>query len=138
MPIFLYFICGMPTTVRLATQCHVCNRDLNRQTPGHQSGTCALNFCTTGPAPNFLLIFKVDLQQNVLLIFENYFPPLNIFFTHSCTIQRNLNFRIKVWHCFFFNNFWQHIKHKGRSSISIFFSVNSSLHADLRLGYRLQ
>uniref|UniRef100_A0A9L0RWW9 tRNA methyltransferase 11 homolog n=1 Tax=Equus caballus TaxID=9796 RepID=A0A9L0RWW9_HORSE len=32
--IFLYFICGMPTTAWLAKWCHVCTRDPNRQTPG--------------------------------------------------------------------------------------------------------
>ena len=45
MPIFLYFVCGMPITAWLARQCHVCTRDPNRQIPGHQSGTCALNRC---------------------------------------------------------------------------------------------
>ena len=34
MPIFLYFIRGMPTTAWHAKQCHVCTRDFNRRTPG--------------------------------------------------------------------------------------------------------
>ena len=33
VPIFLYFICGMPTTAWLAKRCHVCTWDLNRRTP---------------------------------------------------------------------------------------------------------
>ena len=48
MPISLYFICGTPTTVWLAKQCHVCTRDLNQRTP------CALNCCATRPAPQGL------------------------------------------------------------------------------------
>ena len=53
MPIFLYFICGTPTTAWRAKWCHVRTRDPNRQTPGHppRSRTCALNHCATGPAP---------------------------------------------------------------------------------------
>ena len=54
MPIFLYFICGMPTTAWLAERCHVCTWDLNWQTPGRRSRTCALNRCATGPAPCLL------------------------------------------------------------------------------------
>ena len=51
MPIFLYFICGTPTTAWLAKQCHVRTQDSNQWTQGCQSGTCALNCCTTGLAP---------------------------------------------------------------------------------------
>ena len=51
MPIFLYFICGTPTTAWRARQFHVHTRDPTWQTLGHRSGTCALNHCTTGPAP---------------------------------------------------------------------------------------
>ena len=51
MPIFLYFIHGMPTTAWLAKRCHVCTWDPNRWTLGLWSRTCALNRCTTGPAP---------------------------------------------------------------------------------------
>uniref|UniRef100_A0A5F5PXU5 Nicotinamide riboside kinase 1 n=1 Tax=Equus caballus TaxID=9796 RepID=A0A5F5PXU5_HORSE len=36
MPIFLYFICGIPVTAWLAKQCHVCTRDPNRRTPACQ------------------------------------------------------------------------------------------------------
>src|SRR3712207_5546967 len=32
VPIFLYFICGMPATARLDKQCHVCTWDPNQQT----------------------------------------------------------------------------------------------------------
>ena len=44
-----------PTTAWLAKRCHVCTWDPNRQTPGCQSGTCALNCCATGLAPVELL-----------------------------------------------------------------------------------
>uniref|UniRef100_A0A9L0SE50 COX assembly mitochondrial protein n=1 Tax=Equus caballus TaxID=9796 RepID=A0A9L0SE50_HORSE len=52
VPIFLYFIYGTPTTAWLDKRCHVRTRDLNRRTPGRQSGTCKLNHCATGWAPN--------------------------------------------------------------------------------------
>lgn len=51
MPLFLYFICGTPTTAWQAKRCHVHTWDPNWQTPGRQSGTCTLNRCTTGLAP---------------------------------------------------------------------------------------
>ena len=51
MSIFLYFICGTPTTAWLAKRCHVHTPDLNQQTLGRRSRTCTLNRCTTGPAP---------------------------------------------------------------------------------------
>ena len=38
VPIFLYFICGTPTTAWCAKQCHVRTRDLNRRNPGHREG----------------------------------------------------------------------------------------------------
>ena len=52
MPIFLYFICGIPATAWLAKRCHVGTLDLNQQTLGRQSGMCALNRCATAPAPS--------------------------------------------------------------------------------------
>ena len=51
MPIFLYFMCGMPATAWLAMRCHVCTRDPNWWTPGCWSGTYALNCCATVPGP---------------------------------------------------------------------------------------
>ena len=36
MPIFLYFICGTPTTAWRAKRCHVHTWDLNRRTLGRQ------------------------------------------------------------------------------------------------------
>ena len=53
MPVFLYFLCGTPTTAWLAKWCHVRTWDPNLRTPGCRSGTCAFNRCTTGPAPVF-------------------------------------------------------------------------------------
>ena len=51
MPIFLYFICGTPTTAWLAMRCHVHTQDPNWRTPGRRSGTCTLNCCATRLAP---------------------------------------------------------------------------------------
>ena len=59
MPIFLYFICGTPTTARLAKWCHARTQDLNWQTSGRQSGTCKLNHCATGLGPHLPLIVGV-------------------------------------------------------------------------------
>ena len=59
MPIFLYFICGMPTTAWLDKRCHVCTRDLNQRSPGHQSGMCKLNCCSTVPAPWVRVLLKI-------------------------------------------------------------------------------
>uniref|UniRef100_A0A9L0SC01 Alpha-1,3-glucosyltransferase n=1 Tax=Equus caballus TaxID=9796 RepID=A0A9L0SC01_HORSE len=39
VPIFLYFICGTPTTAWCAKRCHVRTQDSNWQTPGRQSRT---------------------------------------------------------------------------------------------------
>ena len=36
MPIFLYFICGTPTTAWLAKRCHIRTQDLNRRTLGRR------------------------------------------------------------------------------------------------------
>ena len=36
MPIFLYFICGMPTTAWRAKGCHVRTQDPNQRTPGRR------------------------------------------------------------------------------------------------------
>ena len=47
VPIFLYFICGMPTTAWRAKRCHIRTRDLNQWTPGRWSGTWELNCCAT-------------------------------------------------------------------------------------------
>ena len=51
MPIFLYVICGTPTTAWCAKQCHVCTQDPNRRTLSRRSGTSEFNHCDTGPAP---------------------------------------------------------------------------------------
>ena len=63
VPIFLYFICGMPATAWLAKWCHVCTRDLNQQTPGCRSRTCELNCCATGPAPQLPFALSIFLGQ---------------------------------------------------------------------------
>ena len=51
MPIFLYFVCGTPTTGWCVKRCHVRTRDLNQWTPGSRSRTCALKRCATGLVP---------------------------------------------------------------------------------------
>ena len=61
MPIFFYFICGTPTTAWLAKRCHVCTQDLNQQTPGRQSWTCALNHYATWLAPKCLLLIHLEI-----------------------------------------------------------------------------
>ena len=47
VPIFLYFICGTPTTAWLDKRCHVCTQDPKWRTPGCRSRTCKLNLCAT-------------------------------------------------------------------------------------------
>ena len=66
MPIFLYFICAMPTTAWLAKQYHVCTQDPNQQTPARRSGTCELNRCTTRPALS-VIIDTVEFKSTSLL-----------------------------------------------------------------------
>ena len=51
VPIFFYFICGMPTAAWLAKRCHVPTWDANRRTWGHRSEMCEFNCCATRPAP---------------------------------------------------------------------------------------
>ena len=66
MPIFLYFICGTPTTAWLDKRYHVHTRDPNRQTPGCRSGMCTLNRCTTGLAPMcqiLLWVLRTELNR---------------------------------------------------------------------------
>ena len=48
VPVFLYFICGTPTTAWLDKWCHVCTWDLNQQTLGCRSGTCDLTAVPLG------------------------------------------------------------------------------------------
>ena len=67
VPIFLYFLCGMPTTAWLDELCHVRTGDLNRQTPGRQRGTCELNRCATGPAPQFCFVCSSSLHCTYIL-----------------------------------------------------------------------
>ena len=59
LPIFLYLICGTPTTAWLTKQCHVLDRDLNQGTLGHWSGMCKLKHCATRPAPDVILFLIV-------------------------------------------------------------------------------
>ena len=62
VPIFFYFICGMPTTAWLAKQCHVRTGDPNRPTPGHRRGPCTLNLCATGqPLETVLTVLGIWL-----------------------------------------------------------------------------
>ena len=49
VPIFLYFIPGTPTTAWLDKRCHVRTQDLNQQTLGRQSRTCAPLCHQAGP-----------------------------------------------------------------------------------------
>ena len=92
MPIFLYFICGTPTTGWLANQCHVCTWDLNRWTPGHQSGTCTLNRCATGPAPLFPISYQLCFICNNRLQQLSFIPICNYNRGHLWAFQKHLPF----------------------------------------------
>ena len=80
MPIFLYFICGTPTTAWLAERCHVCTWDSNQWTPDLRSGTCALNCCDTRLAPEIFFFFFTSSFCPCLFNFDSaftivWFPP---------------------------------------------------------------
>ena len=47
LPIFLYFVCGMPATAWLNKQCHVCTQDPNQGTLGRGIRRRPLNRCAT-------------------------------------------------------------------------------------------
>ena len=49
MPLFLYFVYGMPAWHGLMSGVQVCARDPKPQTPGHQSEAHELNHYTTRP-----------------------------------------------------------------------------------------
>ena len=61
VPIFLYFVCGMPPHHGLTHRMEVCAWDLNPQTLGHQSRACELNHYATRPAPilECQLLYKI-------------------------------------------------------------------------------
>ena len=57
MPIFLYFICGTPTTAWHAKQCHVRTQHPNRRTPGLQEAERAnLTAAPLGWTSEFLIL----------------------------------------------------------------------------------
>ena len=66
VPIFLYFIRGMPATARLDEQCVGPHLDLNQRTLGCQSGACELNHCATGPATHFAVLFHLTSDSRLL------------------------------------------------------------------------
>ena len=72
MPIFLYFILGMTTTVWHAKRCHVCTWDLNRWTLGSWEAECA-HLTTAAPGWLLKIFFKYITQ---LLLDSNYNYPL--------------------------------------------------------------
>ena len=51
VPIFLYFVCGMPPQHGLMSSVQVCAQDPKPQTTGCQSSACKLNHYATRPAP---------------------------------------------------------------------------------------
>ena len=59
MPIFLYFICGTPTTAWLAKRCHVRTRDPNQRTGAAEVERANLT-CATGPAPKTITFYQKD------------------------------------------------------------------------------
>ena len=66
MPIFLYFICGTPTTAWLAKRRHVCAWDSNWRTLGCQSRMCTLNCCITGPAQKIFSYYLIYFAYTVI------------------------------------------------------------------------
>ena len=70
MPIFLYFICGMPTTAWLVMWCRVHTRGPNRRTPGQRKRMCEFNCCATRPAlsPSFIKKTKLRPRERKRII----------------------------------------------------------------------
>ena len=89
VPIFLSFICGMPSTAWLATQCHICTRDPNQRTVGHQSRTCALNHCTTGPTQwTNLTMLSIEHEYTKK---NNFYKIISVFFQKLGIENRHCN-----------------------------------------------
>ena len=85
MPIFLYFIRGMPTTAWLfAKRCHVRTQDPNWQTLGHQEAECAN--LTTVPAPSMSILARMfyphhhpqGIQQHLNIHFPSLFQFMQL------------------------------------------------------------
>ena len=63
MPIFLYFICGTPTTAWLAKRCPVSTQDPNRRTAGHWEVEHA-NLTAVPPGPPQILALLKHAFKN--------------------------------------------------------------------------
>ena len=63
VPIFLYFLCGLPITAWCAKWCHVHTGDPNWRIPGHQSG-CA-NLTAAPPGRPLLGVLK-EVREEVM------------------------------------------------------------------------
>ena len=89
MPIFLYSICGMPTTAWLAKRCHVHTQDPNRRTcePWASEAEC-VNSTTAPPGhpPN-------DFFNSS----SSYPPPQQSLFIHTLNITQE-GIRLNVSH----------------------------------------
>ena len=89
------------SSMAFAKRCHVRTGDPNWQTPGCQSGTCALNHCATGPAniSYFLMVCAGRPLQTFLLKYTSV-PgiqfPLNLRFI-SREQQVHMPLRIENW-----------------------------------------
>ena len=90
MPIFLYFICGTPTTAWLAKRCHVRTGDLSRQTPGRRSGMCALNRVPLGRPSSSTLNYPNPPLPEVWFCFSGFFKIV------SRLLLNCLNFQIST------------------------------------------
>ena len=110
MSIFLYFLCGTPTTAWRAKWCHVRTQDPNQQTAGCWS---ALNRCATWPAPwSFVTCFfifgilKLAWWCSFLLVFLFPLPGIFVVFiaqsylisgTFSCSeVRRHLSHCLEI------------------------------------------
>ena len=77
VPIFLYFICGMPTTAWSAKQCYVRTRDPNQRTLGRREAECAnLTAAPPGQPPNgFISILRLlSLRPRTVCLLKKQIP----------------------------------------------------------------
>uniref|UniRef100_A0A9L0J9D4 Elongation of very long chain fatty acids protein n=1 Tax=Equus asinus TaxID=9793 RepID=A0A9L0J9D4_EQUAS len=64
MPIFLYFICGTPTTAWCAKQYHVHTRDPKQRTPGRQEAECVnLTAAPLGRPPRIPFLYLSPVKR---------------------------------------------------------------------------
>ena len=77
MPIFLYFICGMPTTTWLDKWRVGPSLGSEPANPRHQSRTCEPNYCTIGLAPQIVPLKLVLINSYVAERVRSYMEMEN-------------------------------------------------------------